>query len=96
MSSFFTWLLHGIATLLVWFFNAVSAFGSNILNTLLSGAAPFVSPSALHQMDSVLRSVNFFFPLTESVGFATSLFGVWLVCLTYRAVKSWIPFLSGS
>ena len=89
------WLLRGIATLLLWFFNQVSGFGTAILNTLLTGAGLFVPAAAIHQMDAYLRYVDFFFPLTETVGYAGSLFSVWLVCVTYRAVKSWIPTVSG-
>jgi len=95
MSTMIQWLMSGIAALVVWLFNTVSAFGQMVINAVQSGLTLFVSPASLHTMDGYLAYVNFFFPLTETVGFATSLFTLWVVSVVYRAVKSWIPTVSG-
>ena len=95
MSTLIQWLMSGIATLVVWFFNTVSSLGQTVINGVQSGLVLFVAPASLHTMDAYLGYVNFFFPLTETVGFATSLFALWVVSVVYRAVKSWIPTVSG-
>jgi hypothetical protein len=95
MSTMIQWLMAGVAALVVGLFNKVSGLGQTVLNGVQSGLGLFVSPASLHTMDIYLAYVNFFFPLTETVGFATSLFALWVVSVTYRAVKSWIPTVSG-
>lgn len=45
--------------------------------------------------DSVDK-LNYVFPLSETLVFATTLFMVWALVFAYRTVKSWLPLVSGT
>jgi len=91
-----TWLYGKLEQLVIWLFTKISALGIIVIATVRDRMEPFVPAQNLALIDSYLAGINFFFPLNELIGFATSLFSVWVVCLIYRAVKSWLPTVSGT
>ena len=90
------WLYDRLEALVIWLFTKVSALGLLVIVTVKEHMAAFVPASNMNLIDGYLSGINYFFPLNELVGFATSLFGVWVVCLLYRLIKSWIPTVSGT
>lgn len=92
----FKWLYDRLEALVVWLFTKISALGLIVLAGVRDQLAGFVPAQNMNLIDSYLAGINYFFPLAELVGFATALFGVWVVCALYRLVKSWIPTVSGT
>ncbi|MBI2517112.1 MAG: hypothetical protein HYV95_09370 [Opitutae bacterium] len=96
MKALFQWLFDRLADLVIWIFTKVSALGLTII-TGVKGALGMIVPQAnLALLDQYHAGINHFFPLNETVGLATSLFGVWVICVLYRLIKSWVPTVSGT
>lgn len=96
MKTLFKWLFDRIADLVIWLFTKISALGMLVIGSLKGVMVTFVPSANLNAFDEYLAGINYFFPLTETVGYATALFGVWVTCLLYRLVKSWLPTVSGT
>ena len=96
MKTLLKWLFDKLGELSIWFFTKISALGVLVIVEVKRVMGNFIPAQNMHLIDGYLANINYFFPLSETVGFATSLFGVWVVCLLYRLVKSWIPTVSGT
>ncbi len=96
MKTLFQWLFDRLADLVIWLFTKISSLGLTIISSVKGAMGSIVPSSNMSLIDSHLSSINHFFPLSETVGFATTLFVVWVICLLYRLVKSWIPTVSGT
>ncbi|MFA5262714.1 MAG: hypothetical protein WC378_02745 [Opitutaceae bacterium] len=96
MKTLFKWLFDRLADLVIWLFVKVSALGMVVIGSVKGVMGAIVPASNMDLIDQYLAGINHFFPLTETVGFATTLFGVWVICLLYRLIKSWIPTVSGT
>jgi hypothetical protein len=70
--------------------------GETMLSDVVTPALshiPGLDPVSVH---SSLAGINYFFPLGETVAMISALAALWSMVNTYRTIKSWIPFLSGS
>jgi hypothetical protein len=80
--------IHDLIILLL---GQIRAFGDLAIARLLDalqGMFPTVDWSGAR---SVLDSINFFFPLSETISYVTILLSLWLLVWLYRLIKSWIP-----
>lgn len=96
MKTLFKWLLDRIVDLALWLFEKISALGMTVIVGVKGVLSHIVPSTNWDLLDQYLARINYFFPLTETVGFATAFFAVWLVCLLYRLAKSWAPTVSGT
>jgi hypothetical protein len=89
------WLGGWLVKVVMWFLGLMSGLGETMLEGIRTGLASVVPASYLNALDGYLAGINYFFPLTELMGMLGALFALWVVCLLYRLVKSWIPTVSG-
>jgi len=90
------WFLEKLGAWFLALFAQIRSVGESVLHgamTALSSVFPTVSWSA---MQTYLDQINYFFPLSECVSMGLVLFTVWFTVWSYRAVKSWIPTVSGT
>lgn len=92
------WLLSGLKELLLTLLAVLREMGELVLQQVLSAAQAFFPDVSgeIGDQSTLLGQINHFFPLTETVGYLVALFGLWLLVLAYRLVKSWIPTVSGT
>lgn len=91
----FLWALERLGGVLEAVLAKIALLGETVLGGLMlavSTAFPEVDPAAI---SDVLGQANYLFPVSESVGLLTLYGGLWALCVGYRAVKSWIPTVSG-
>jgi hypothetical protein len=65
------------------------------INALVSGQTAIVGDQIPPALAEGFEVANAFLPLTEFFGVVTFAFSIWSICLIVRAVKSWIPTVSG-
>jgi len=100
----FRWLAEKIREAIDWGFgkvvelwdqiwSVIRSLGDTLLEALITAAGsafPDVASGwTLHS--GVIAQMNYFFPLSETLALATGLFGLWVLVLGYKLVKSWIP-----
>lgn len=85
-----------LSRLLGWilsFFGGAKAVGDTILTWLLTQAAPYLpdvgSALAPAEIQKLLGNINYLFPLSELVAFATAYGALWGLWRGFRWVKSW-------
>jgi hypothetical protein len=77
----------------VWHF--ITALGDENMS-LLSDAIALVVPSwDASQILEYLTAANYYVPLEEALGLGEAVLAAWLLVLSYRVLKSWLPFVSG-
>lgn len=60
-----------------------------------AGGVPGVGAGAIGgPLRDAFDLVNAVFPLTELCGSVTFLIGLWMICVTIRLIKGWIPTLA--
>ncbi len=87
------WLYGKLVELWDQIWTVVRSLGDTLLEALISAASSMFPDVAagwsLHS--GIIAQANYFFPLSETLALATVLFGLWVLVLGYKLVKSWIP-----
>jgi hypothetical protein len=86
------WLTSWIHDLLQLFIHAGDYVTGELINAV-SAAIPSLSAVAASEY---VQKINAFFPLSETMAFVTVYLVFYLVAMAYRAIKSWVPTVSGS
>jgi hypothetical protein len=90
-----TWLVGLVIAVVMAVVHVVQWIGDLILDLLgriTSMALP--SGNAVQSVGDWFQLANGFFPVTEGFVAIVFLSGIWLVCLVYRLIKSYIPTLA--
>jgi hypothetical protein len=91
-----TWAVGLIVIIVGCVTQVVNAF-CNVLENVATSVAGLTAPSHTPDFSGVsefLAVANHFFPVAEGFALLVVLSITWLVMLSYRLVKSWIPTLS--
>lgn len=89
------WILGLLQDLLLGIVHAIQAMGGLVISgvfALLGALFPSVDWSAY---SAYLAKIDSIFPLRELVTYSLVLLGAYLWVVAYKAVKSWIPTVSG-
>ncbi|HEX2980576.1 MAG TPA: hypothetical protein VHO48_09975 [Anaerolineaceae bacterium] len=96
MGKFFEWLVQQIQAYVAYLFALIRAWGDYLLGQLLLWAGNLFPSVNFTPMQSYANQINYFFPLSEVMALALVYLGLWTGVFVYRAVKSWVPTVSGS
>ena len=91
ISKLATQIAGKIGEFVLWLFAALREFGELAIGGVLNGLSSKFPTVPWDSVRGTLDGVNYFFPLTETISFATMLLTLWLLIFLYRLVKSWIP-----
>lgn len=79
-----------------WFFDILAylrSMGDQLLGTALVQCQSLIPTVNWSSVQDRLDQINYFFPLSECVAYATALFALWSLVMIYRIVKTWIPLV---
>ena len=100
---FTTWLedllRDAVWWLTKWFHDLIQLFlhaGDYVTNEVINAVTTSIPSLSAVTASSYVAKINVFFPLSETMAFLTIYLGFYLVAMGYRAIKSWVPTLSGS
>jgi hypothetical protein len=91
-----TWAVGLIVIIVGCVTQVVNAF-SELLENVASSVAGLTAPNHAPDFSALsefLAVANHFFPVAEMFGLLTVLSITWLIMISYRLVKSWLPTLS--
>ena len=71
--------------------DAIRLMGEAETKLMFAALKPMFPTVTWSAYQSQLNNINSFFPLQETVAFASIFFTMWSLILLYRLIKSWIP-----
>ena len=77
-------------------FAQLRGLGDSTLTALLVGVHALIPSVSLTGWTGYIANLNYVFPFSEMMGFVTLYLTLWSMVWAYRAIKSWIPTVSGS
>ena len=77
-------------------FNAIRTLGDWAITQLLAGLSHLFPTVSWTSVQSYMDQLNYVFPLSEAVVMGSALLALWIGVWLYKAVKSWIPTVSGA
>jgi hypothetical protein len=75
---------------LVMVYGWLKAYGDGVISWLLTMANNHMPSPAYSTFEGVLKQINFFIPLSETIALASVLLALWVMVYLYRVVKSWL------
>ena len=96
MANLISWLLAGLVKYWYQIWDQIRAFGDWMFGQMLTAAEGLFPTVNWSGVQDWLDKINYVFPLSEFLVMFTAWFAIWLGVFVYRAVKSWIPTVSGS
>jgi hypothetical protein len=99
MWSFITTAWVWLSGLVIFLVGAVTTLLNSVYSlfgTLLTKITQITTPQSnvSQTVGDWLSVANTFAPIQEGFGLLVLLCGLWIVCLSYRTLKSWVPSLS--
>lgn len=82
-----------------WFHDLIQQFlhaGDYVTGELIDAVANAIPSVSAVAASEYVGKINVFFPLSETMAFLTVYLVFYLVAMAYRAIKSWVPTVSGS
>lgn len=96
MKAIFEWLADKLVWLVMSIWGWLVSTGQGLIGSALDAWAAAIPGWDPAPLAGWLAGINYFVPLAEAVTLSMVYVGIWFGVFMYRAVKSWIPTVSGA